>query len=191
MIHIYRAVGKRVFDIGFSTALLVTLAPLMILISVLVVLEDGFPVLFRQKRVGKSGDLFEMLKFRSMPVTAPNIESVAARALKRTSIGRFIRRTSIDELPQLFQILKGDMSVVGFRPPLPSQIVLVRLREKNGVLKLSPGLTGLAQIQAYDNIGEDEVVALDIEYANSISFANDIKIIIRTFYYLLKPPPIY
>ena len=102
-----------------------------------------------------------------------------------------IRRTNLDELPQLFNILKGDMSIVGPRPPIPSQQELTELRKANGAIACRPGLTGLAQVSSFDGMTVPQKAAFDGEYAKRISFVGDITIILRTFVYLLKPPPVY
>jgi O-antigen biosynthesis protein WbqP len=187
----YRRFGKRFFDIAASTCALVVLSPLMLLVAVAIKLEDRGPVIYQQKRVGQNGDLFEFLKFRSMPVAAESIESRRAENLPITRVGRVIRRTSIDELPQLVDVLRGDMSVVGPRPPLPSQAELIELRRENGSLAVRPGLTGLAQINSYDQMPVPEKAKWDGEYASHISLGGDFEIILKTFAYLRKPPPSY
>ena len=126
-----------------------------------------------------------------MPVNMPNIPSNKINELNLNWVNNFIRRTNIDELPQLYNILKGDMSVVGPRPALPSQQNLIEYRKKHGVLFFRPGLTGLAQISSFDGMKDDLKALHDKEYVNFITFKNDIMIIYKTFHYLLKPPPIY
>ena len=115
----------------------------------------------------------------------------AADSLELTRIGRFIRRTNFDELPQLLNILKGDMSVVGPRPAIKSQSELIALRQANGALACRPGLTGLAQVSSYDGMTDVQKAVFDGEYARSVSLAVDLRIIVRTVTYLLKPPPRY
>jgi O-antigen biosynthesis protein WbqP len=163
----------------------------MLLIAVAISVEDGGPVLFRQKRVGRGGELFEVLKFRSMPVATRDLPSAQAGRVKVTRVGKIIRRTNLDELPQLINILRGQMSVVGPRPPLPSQRELCRIRETNGAIDCKPGLTGLAQINAYDGMPEKEKAKWDGTYAATLSFVSDMTIILRTFRYLSKRPPVY
>jgi len=130
-------------------------------------------------------------KFRSMPVTTADIPSAQAGALRVTRVGAIIRRTNIDELPQLFNILKGEMSIVGPRPPLPSQTRLLELRAAEGALDVAPGLTGLAQIKSYDGMPETEKAAYDGQYARNVTFLNDTMIVLRTFGYLAHRPPVY
>ena len=163
----------------------------MILISLLIKLFDSGPIIFKQKRVGMKGKLFYMYKFRSMPVNTKNISSDKIKELNLNFVGKFIRRTNIDELPQLFNILKSDMSIVGPRPALFSQNDLIEIRKKKGVFSFKPGLTGLAQISSYNGMSVNTKVDYDTEYINSISFTTDVSIILKTFFYLLKPPAIY
>lgn len=187
----YARFGKRLFDILVSSIALAVLLPLMLLVSIAIRLEDGGPALFRQKRVGQNGRLFVLLKFRSMPVNTSDTPSAKAGMLKVTRVGAFIRRTNIDELPQLINILRGDMSIVGPRPALPTQKELCELREKLGALHCKPGLTGLAQVHSYTGMPETEKATWDAKYSEQITFVGDLVIIFRTFGYLLKPPPVY
>lgn len=187
----YLRFGKVVFDVALAGLALISLLPLLLFVSILIRLEDGGPALFRQMRSGKDGNLFELLKFRSMPIATVDMPSTEARNLSITRVGRFIRRTNIDELPQLINILRGDMSLVGPRPALPSQAMLLALRAKSGATALRPGLTGMAQINSYDGMHESEKAAFDSKYVSTVSFLTDLGIILRTFTYLLKPPPVY
>jgi O-antigen biosynthesis protein WbqP len=188
---VYGRCLKRVVDVVISTGSLVVLSPLMLLIAVSIAAEDGRPVLFRQKRVGRGGELFEVLKFRSMPLATREMPSALAGQVRVTRVGKIIRRTNLDELPQLINILRGQMSVVGPRPPLPSQQELCQIRQTNGALDCKPGLTGLAQINAYDGMPEGEKAKWDGTYAAKLSFIADMSIIFRTFRYLSKRPPVY
>lgn len=187
----YRSFLKRLCDIVIAGSALLVLSPVMILVAAIIRLEDGGPAFFRQKRVGKNGIEFEFLKFRSMPVNAANIPKTEAVEIPITKIGRFIRRTNIDELPQLLNILRGDMSVVGPRPAIAAQESLCLMRRENGALTCSPGLTGLAQVNAYDGMPETEKADWDGKYAASVSVLTDLKIIFRTFSYLTRKPPVY
>ena len=183
----YNLLGKRVFDVLASSAALVCLSPLMLLIAAAIRLEDRGPTLFRQKRVGRGGHPFTLFKFRSMP----DLPSDKAKTVRITPIGRLIRRTNLDELPQLINILRGDMSVVGPRPALPSQNELTESRISNGAIACRPGLTGLAQINSYDGMAAAQKALWDGRYAARITFAGDLRITLLTFRYLLKPPPVY
>jgi O-antigen biosynthesis protein WbqP len=126
-----------------------------------------------------------------MPSGTPNVPSASATRLKVTRIGRIIRRTNIDELPQLLNVLRGDMSLIGPRPALPTQISLLDLRQQRGVTWLRPGLTGLAQVNSYDGMPETEKVSWDERYSRSVSLVQDMEILIRTAGYLLRRPPAY
>jgi len=187
----YKLKGKRILDYILSLMGIFILSPIFIFVSFAIFIEDGWPIIFKQKRVGKGGKLFTMYKFRSMAKNAGDVPSSQAIGIPITKVGKIIRRLSLDELPQLVNILKGDMSIVGPRAPLKSQVKLCELRQKLRITDLKPGLTGLAQINSYDGMPEEEKALWDKKYAESITFLNDIKIILRTFIYLLKPPPVY
>ena len=183
--------GKRAFDVVVAAAALVVLSPLLAVVALAIRAYDGGPALFRQTRVGRRGEPFELLKFRSMSVDAPNVPSALATALSVTPIGAAIRRLSIDELPQLVNVLRGDMSLVGPRPALAAQAELCRLRRDAGVLECSPGLTGLAQVNGVDGMRDTIKVEWDALYARSVSFLTDLRIVMQTFGYLLRRPPVY
>ena len=187
----YRLFGKRLLDILVVIGGIIFLGPFMIMIALLIKVFDPGPVIFKQLRVGKNGNEFWFYKFRSMPVNTGDIPSDQLGQIRLSLIGRVIRRTNIDELPQLFNILKGDMSVVGPRPPIPSQKELLQMRTQNQSILVRPGLTGLAQIKSFDGMTIEEKAEFDAKYSSNISFFNDMKIILGTFTYLLKPPPVY
>tara|TARA_B100000963_G_scaffold359660_1_gene387640 strand:- start:3635 stop:4015 length:381 start_codon:yes stop_codon:yes gene_type:complete len=126
-----------------------------------------------------------------MPVGTKLLASDDAKDIRIKPLGKFLRRFNFDELPQLWNILIGDMSFVGPRPPLPSQKELIKLRKEHGILNCRPGLTGLAQINGYNGMKIEDKAKQDLEYASKITFLLDIKIILKTFSYLAKPPPIY
>lgn len=188
---LYFYFGKKLFDFTFSFFSLIVLLPVLLVIFILIKLVDPGPILFKQERIGLNGDTFVIYKFRSMPVGTKNMTSDQIGRLNLTWMGKFIRRTNIDELPQLFNILKGEMSIVGPRPALLSQKSLIEYRHQNGSFFCRPGLTGLAQISSYDGMGVFEKAKLDGKYYNSISFKSDMLIIFKTFLYILKPPPVY
>lgn len=187
----YQAFGKRALDISCAFLALLVLSPLLLLTALLIKVLDPGPVIFRQQRVGRNGTSFAFYKFRSMPVNTANVPSDQLGTVRIKPIGWFIRRTNIDELPQLVNILKGDMSVVGPRPPIPSQTDLVEMRRVNGALRCRPGLTGLAQVSSFNGMTVAKKAEFDGEYARSITFLQDVKIVLNTFVYLLKPPPVY
>lgn len=187
----YKHFFKRFLDIFGSVSVIILLSPLYIFTAIVIYLQDFGPFIFKQDRVGKEGVLFKFYKFRSMPIDTPNVQSSEISKLKITAFGKFIRRTSIDELPQLINILKGDMSLIGPRPPIPTQVNLIKLRTENGAIKCRPGLTGLAQVNSYDFMPEEKKAEWDGIYANSISFVNDTRIVFKTLKYLTSPPPTY
>lgn len=179
---------KRVFDLALALlALLVLLVPIG-LVSLLVRLTSQGPIVYWSDRVGKNNQLFKMPKFRTMRVDTP---AVATHLLSNpeqflTPIGSFLRRSSLDELPQLWSILRGDMSFVGPRPALFNQDDLVTLRTRFGVDLMTPGLTGWAQINGRDELPIPDKVQLDVEYLKRQSFWFDLKIIFLTFLKVLK-----
>ena len=173
---------KRFFDFNASLFLILLLTLPMILVATLIVLTSGFPVIFWSKRVGKNNSIFLMPKFRTMFNKAPDIATHLLKNPERhiTPIGRILRKTSIDELPQLFSVLSGKMSIVGPRPAHISQLDLISLRTKKKIDELAPGITGLAQINGRDEISIDEKVVFDEIYLKSHNFWFDMKIIIKT-----------
>lgn len=187
----YKSFFKRLIDVFLAFIVIVLLSPLLIIISLIIKFQDGGPVLFKQDRVGKNKVLFRIYKFRSMPVNTANVESHEVNKITITPFGKLIRRTNIDELPQFFNIMKGDMSLIGPRPCIPSQENLINLRYEGGAYSCLPGLTGLAQVNSYDNMPNEVKAKYDNEYANTISLMNDMKIVLNTFIYLTKEPPAY
>lgn len=187
----YRRHIKRLMDILVAAFLLVLLSPLLLAIALCVKAFDPGPILFVQTRVGRNGEVFPFYKFRSMPVGTGDIPSDQLVSVTLTWVGAFLRRSNADELPQLFNILVGHMSLVGPRPSLPSQTVLMELRRANGALFCRPGLTGLAQVSSYDGMPVEVKAAFDGQYASRVRFMDDVRIVLRTFAYLLKPPPKY
>jgi O-antigen biosynthesis protein WbqP len=182
---------KRIFDILLATCLLVCLSPIYLFISILIRLQDGGPAIFKQIRIGKAAETFKFYKFRSMPLGTPIVESNDTKKLQITPFGKFIRRTNLDELPQFYNVLKGDMSFIGPRPPIPQQFDLIDLRKKNGAINLSPGLTGWAQVNSYDGMSVEQKAKFDGEYALKISFLLDCFILYKTALYFTKKPPTY
>ena len=154
----------------FAATALIVLSPFLLLAALCIYVEDRGPIFFRQRRIGRGGEQFEFLKFRSMPVNTDEVASADADKLAVTRTGKFIRRTNIDELPQLINILKGEMSLVGPRPAIPAQESLCLMRRDNGASDCPPGLTGLAQVNAYDGMPETEKAQWDGEYAAEVSF---------------------
>ena len=162
-----------------------------IIIAIIIIFQDGGSAIFKQKRVGKAGKEFLFYKFRSMPLSTPNVESKHTDKLQITPFGKFIRRTNLDELPQFYNVLKGDMSFIGPRPPIPSQTELIEFRRKNGALHLRPGLTGWAQVNSFDGMSVSEKAKFDGEYASKISFGFEVLILLKTISYFTRKPPTY
>lgn len=188
---IYARFGKRAMDIVVAALAILALTPLFAAVAFAIKLTDPGPVIFRQRRTARYGGTFLFYKFRSMPVDTGHLPSDKIGEVRLSPVGRFIRRTSLDELPQLFNILRGDMSLVGPRPSLGTQDELIASRRANGALRLRPGLTGWAQVNSFDFMTIEQKAALDGEYAANLSLPLDMKIILRTFAYLRKPPPVY
>lgn len=182
---------KRLADVILAIFLLVGLIPIYLIIAVIIYLQDFGNPIFAHYRVGRDGKQFKFYKFRSMPLKTPNVESHEKGKLTITPFGKLIRRTNIDELPQFFNVLKGDMSFIGPRPPIPSQTGLIELREANGSLKLRPGLTGWAQVNSYDNMPPEKKAEFDGEYASRFSLGLDLLILWKTLLYFTKKPPAY
>ncbi|HLZ60627.1 MAG TPA: sugar transferase [Ktedonosporobacter sp.] len=199
---------KRLFDVIFTLLILLPLCLITAIVSILIRLDSKGPIFFRQKRIGVQGTEFEMLKFRSMYVN--HDDALHRTAVKRymngetlnskahaslsykleddpriTRVGRFIRKTSIDELPQFFNVLRGDMTLVGPRPPVPYEVELYQARDW---LRLSgkPGLTGYWQVYGRSQVSFQEMVEMDIAYLQSQSFWEDMKLITRTIPVMLK-----
>ena len=179
---------KRVFDFIISLFALIILSPLFLLISLIILIGDGKPVLFRQKRVGKNNELFTIYKFRTMKRGTENVASgkLENANAKITKFGRILRATSIDELPQLLNILNGTMSLVGPRPLIPEETEIRELREKYNVYTIRPGITGWAQVNGRDTISLEQKALLDKEYVEKQSLGFDIKILIMTVLKVLR-----
>lgn len=189
---------KRFFDIYLSTAALVVLSPLLLVIAILIYLEDKGPVIYSQTRIGKDGRAFKLYKFRSMCVDADERLRDLQKLNERdgpvfkirddprvTKIGKFIRKTCIDELPQLVNIIKGDMSIVGPRPPLPNEVEQYNSYQKQRLLVV-PGLTCYWQIQKGEETTFDEWVELDLKYIKERSILLDFRLILLTFKVILS-----
>ena len=183
----YRRYIKRLLDVILSLVMIVTLFPLMLVIAFAIKLDSKGPVLFTQTRLGKDEKPFRILKFRTMRVDAPG--EVATSLMPKsgayiTRAGRFLRMTSLDELPQLFNILIGDMSFVGFRPCLWNEYELDNERRKTGAYRVRPGITGIAQIRGRDELRPAEKARLDGVYARHVGFDYDLRIVTKTILYV-------
>lgn len=176
---------KRLIDIILSLGAIVVLSPVLLVLAVLIKLDSKGPVLFKQKRVGKGKTHFNILKFRTMYADVPKdvpTHLLADPESKITKIGRFLRKSSLDELPQIFNIFKGEMSVIGPRPALWNQFDLIAERDKYGANDVRPGLTGLAQVMGRDELPIEIKAKYDGDYVKDITFANDVKIFFRTIF---------
>lgn len=197
-------ITKRIMDICGALIGLICLSWLFLIIAILIKLEDPKgPVFFKQIRVGKDGKEFHMYKFRSMVNNAEELletllplnETTGAMfKIKNdprvTKVGKFIRKTSIDELPQLWNVLKGEMSLVGPRPPLPREVAQYTEYDKQRLL-VTPGCTGLWQVSGRNDLGFDEMVELDLKYIRERSLLYDIKIIFKTIKIMIRPNSAY
>jgi O-antigen biosynthesis protein WbqP len=172
----------RIVNLSLSFLLIIALSPVLLFVVILIRSTSKGPSLYLSNRIGKDGVIFQMPKFRSMRIEAP---VVATHLLDNpdtylSPIGKFLRRSSLDELPQLFSVLRGDMSFVGPRPALHNQDDLIALRKEKGVEKLLPGITGWAQVNGRDELSITDKVDLDVEYMHRQSFWFDIKILYIT-----------
>jgi O-antigen biosynthesis protein WbqP len=185
----YRKYVKRVIDFTLSLIAMIILLPVFLIIAILIKLDSKGPVLFKQKRVGKNKKYFYILKFRTMRIDTP--EDMPTHMLKTpemfiTRVGKFLRKTSLDELPQIINILKGEMSIIGPRPALWNQYDLIEERDKYGANDIYPGLTGWAQINGRDELPIDIKAKYDGEYVEKMSFLFDVKIFFKTIFNVLR-----
>ena len=178
---------KRVLDFIISLFALIILSPLFLIVSVCILISDGSPVFFRQKRVGKNNELFEIYKFRTMKRGTENVASndLSDANVKITKFGKILRATSIDELPQLLNILNGTMSLIGPRPLIPEETKIRELRQEYNVYSVRPGITGWAQVNGRDNVSAEKKALLDKEYVEKQSLMFDIKIFFMTIHQVL------
>ncbi|PSL40694.1 O-antigen biosynthesis protein WbqP [Planomicrobium soli] len=183
------SVTKRIIDFSLSLVTLVVLSIILFILCLLIKLDSPGPILFKQKRVGKDKQEFEILKFRTMKTEAPN--DMPTHLLDKpdayiTRVGKFLRKTSLDEIPQLVNILKGDMSLIGPRPALWNQTDLIAERDKYQANNVLPGLTGLAQISGRDELSIEVKAKIDGEYVKKKNPALDTLIFVKTFFSVLK-----
>jgi lipopolysaccharide/colanic/teichoic acid biosynthesis glycosyltransferase len=176
---------KRAFDIVLSSILIIIFSPIIVLISILIYLKMGRPILFRQVRPGLNEKLFTIYKFRTMSNKRDERGELLPDKDRLEGFGKFIRATSLDELPQLFNVLKGDMSFVGPRPLLVEYLTLYN-KEQRRRHSVKPGITGLAQINGRNAISWEDKFKYDIEYVDNQSFLLDLKILWKTFLKVIK-----
>ena len=185
----YRTFFKRLLDIILSGCAIVILSPLLLIIAIAIKIDDPGPVLFRQKRVGIHKTHFSIMKFRTMKMDTP--KDTPTHLLENpeqyiTKVGKFLRKSSLDELPQIFQIFTGKMSIIGPRPALWNQFDLIAERDKYGANDVRPGLTGWAQINRLDELPIEEKARCDGEYVEKLSFLFDCKCFFGTIGAVLK-----
>ena len=181
----YQLFGKRILDILLSGIALIVLSPIILIVGFLVRIKLGSPIIFKQERPGKSEKIFSMYKFRTMTDERDHNGEYLPDEIRLTKFGKMLRATSLDELPELWNILKGDMSIVGPRPLLVEYLPLYseKQRKRHNV---RPGLTGLAQVNGRTAISREEKFDLDVYYVDKISFFNDLIIIIQTCKKVIK-----
>ena len=179
---------KRALDIVFGTVAIVCLSPLLLAICLAVFVSDGAPVIFRQERIGRNRAIFRICKFRTMKKDVGDVAKKDLQNYEQCLIrgGSFLRRTSLDELPQLFNIVGGSMSFVGPRPLIPQEREIDRLRGELGVYSVRPGVTGLAQVSGRDNLSDEEKAAYDAEYVRTQSLRSDLRILCKTVRVVLR-----
>lgn len=193
----YKKYIKRILDFILSLLATIVLSPLFLVIAIIIKIDSRGPTFFLQERLGKDGKVFKIIKFRTM---IPNAEKIGDGLKVKTEsdnritrIGKILRKTSLDELPQLINVIKGEMSIVGPRPPVtyhPHKYEEYREEQKIR-FKVRPGITGLAQVRVRNSASWDERIKIDIEYVEKISFTMDIKIVLKTVVKVFKKDNIY
>ena len=165
-----------------ALAILLFLSPILLIVSIIILFDDGFPIFFTQKRVGRKNEYFHIIKFRTMKNDTKDIATHLVKNFENNilSSGHFLRKYSIDELPQLINILMGQMNFIGPRPALHNQYDLIKLRNKYNIFKLKPGVTGWAQVNGRDEISIEKKVKLDYYYLENKNFIINIKILFMT-----------
>lgn len=178
---------KRIIDLVFAVIVIVIISPILLLTAVLIPLESNGPIFFRQKRVGKGFKEIEVLKFRSMTNEKREVgnKPILGKAAGVTNVGYVIRRLKIDELPQLLNVIKGDLSLVGPRPSVRSQLDAMNEKQKLRY-SIRPGLTGLAQVSGNIHLSWPERYSFDLAYIKNRSFILDLRILVRTFFLIIK-----
>lgn len=182
VLFMYQEYIKPFFDVVFAFVFIIVLSPILIAISTYLKITTKSSVIYKQKRVGKNGQYFNIYKFRTMVSDTPILvgdERLAIRS-KVTKFGRLLRDTSLDELPQLFNVLRGEMSLIGPRPVVDVEYELLNLRQQSGVFKLKPGMTGLAQVNGRKNLTTINKAEFDEKYAKNVSLFLDISILLKT-----------
>ena len=185
---------KRTADVVISATMLLVLAIPMLLIAAMIAIDSRGPVFFQQKRVGRYGKIFRCLKFRTMRMDAPkycSTEELKHPEQYVTRIGRILRKTSLDELPQLINVLRGDMSLIGPRPLIPEEVEVHRLREHYGVYAILPGITGWAQVNGRDFLSVKDKARMDFFYMRHMSLELDMLILARSVHKVVACKDVY
>lgn len=184
----YRYYFKRFYDLFFSLILFLLLIPIFLILSIAIKLDSKGPVFYKQKRIGYKGQEFHCMKFRSMVEDADRIGTwyTSKNDSRITKVGSFLRKTSLDELPQVINILKGDMSFVGPRPDVPQQKKQYTDEDYIKRHSVKPGITGLSQAKGRSNLSQEERLKYDLEYVRTCSFSLDINVLIKTAINVLK-----
>lgn len=193
----YRRFIKRLLDFILSLLALIVLSPVFLVISISIKVNSKGPVFFLQERLGKNGKVFKIIKFRTMIVNAEHIgdglKIKSENDNRITKVGKILRKTSLDELPQLINVIKGDMSIVGPRPPVtyyPHKFDEYSEKQKKR-FEVRPGITGLAQIRVRNSASWDERIEIDVEYVKKVTFTQDVIIILKTIMQVLKRENVY
>ncbi len=182
----YKRFLKRFFDIVLSGGALIVFSPVMLVVAILIRVKLGGPVVFCQYRPGKNNKIFKLYKFRSMTNEKDENGNLLPDEKRLTKFGKMLRRTSLDELPQLWNIFKGDMSIIGPRPRMVQECVFLKEEDLNKRSRVKPGLTGLAQVNGRNNITFDKVVEYDKQYVDNLNLKLDTKIFFKTIGKVLK-----
>lgn len=182
----YKHFFKRFFDIVLSGGALIVFSPVMLVVAILIKVKLGGPVVFCQYRPGKNNKIFKLYKFRSMTNEKDENGNLLPDEKRLTKFGKMLRRTSLDELPQLWNIFKGDMSIIGPRPRMVQECVFLKEEDLNKRSRVRPGLTGLAQVNGRNNITFDKVVEYDKQYVDNLNLKLDTKIFFKTIGKVLK-----
>lgn len=184
----YERFFKRAFDIVFATLLLIVFIIPIVIIGVTIKLSDSGTSFFVQKRYGRADKQFSLMKFRTMRMESPIVANSEFRDMDSyvTPLGKFLRETSLDEIPQIFNVIRGEMSFIGPRPLADTDYEVVKLRSKNGANNVRPGITGLAQVKGRNKLSNFEKSQFDGQYANNISLWLDVKILFLTIFKVLK-----
>ncbi|EJT5919222.1 sugar transferase [Clostridium perfringens] len=193
----FNLIVKRMFDLMASAIGIIAISPILLIISIAIKVTSEGPILFKQERLGKDGKVFKIIKFRTMVINAEKIgDGIRVKSdsdSRITKVGKFLRATSLDELPQLFNVIKGDMSLVGPRPPLTYHPYKYNdySDEQKKRFNMRPGVTGLAQVTVRNSVSWDGRIPIDIEYINNFNLLEDIKILILTVFKVFKRESIY